>query len=132
LGAEALSAALEGAAQFDNAQFWFSWRDEYWASKWREKIDALGDVVLLEIRDSYFGSGKDIRLYAVPSEYSEVAREQMSKELPRVRRAMRGGSSESSGPRIAITLNLSEAAKQCEGGRSTKFQITKAVAGLDR
>lgn len=78
LRAEALSAALEGAVQFDNAQFWFSWRDEYWASKWREKIDALGDVVLFEIHDSYFGSGKDIRLYAVPSEYSEGAREELS------------------------------------------------------
>ena len=48
LGAEAISAAGRRSTA-DNATFWFSWRDEYWASRWQDKLNARGDVVLLEI-----------------------------------------------------------------------------------
>jgi hypothetical protein len=44
LGAEAISAAFAGVPQLENASLWFSWRDEYWASEWRRRIDALGEV----------------------------------------------------------------------------------------
>ena len=52
LGPEAISAALAGIPQFDNAEIWFHWRDEYWVSRWRKRVDARGVITLLRV--SYF------------------------------------------------------------------------------
>lgn len=112
LGAQAVCGALDGVPQLEGARLWFCWRDEYWASEWRAKLEALGDVTLLEVTDSYIGHGRDLRLYAVPSEYSVAAREQLIAELPRVRRALLAKGSASKYPRVSIALSLARTANQ--------------------
>lgn len=108
LGAEAISTALEGIPALEDSRFWFSWRDEYWASAWRQKIASLGEVTLLKIEKAHFGDGREIHVYAVPSEFSEAARARVLSELPRIRNALLswGGSA-----RVSVTMILSESAQ---------------------
>lgn len=105
LGAEAISTALQGIAALHTASLWFSWRDGYWASAWRQKIAALGEVTLLTIDDSYFGRPRDVRVYAVPSGYSIAARERLLSEFPRVRNALMAGNSSM---QVFVTMSLAE------------------------
>jgi hypothetical protein len=112
LGAQAISVALEGIPVLGDARFWFSWRDEYWASEWREKIEALGQVTLLQVSDCFVSHGRDVRVYAVPSEYSASARERLTAELPRVRRALLAAGDSLGSSRVTVTLNLAEAANR--------------------
>ena len=120
LGAQAISVALEGIDLLGDAKFWFSWRDEYWASEWRQKIKALGQVTLLEIADSYVSHGRDVRVYAVPSEYSVSARERLTAEFPMVRRALLAAGDSLGSSRVTVTLNLAEAANR-------PLQVTPAL-----
>jgi len=54
-GAQAISTALEGAPGLEDARIWFSWRDQFWASEWRQKIAELGEIILLEVGPRYLG-----------------------------------------------------------------------------
>jgi hypothetical protein len=88
LGAERISAALEGVPQLDNAELWFHWRDEFWSSRWRRRVLAGGVVTLLEISFwKYFGRWH-VRVYSVPSEYAQSAREHLENELQRMRQQL--------------------------------------------
>lgn len=109
LGAQAISVALDSVPVLQDARLWFSWRDEYWASEWQQKIAALGEVILLEVADSCLGPGCAVRVYAVPSEYSLAARERLLAELPRVRRVLTDGGASGELPRVRITFDLGEA-----------------------
>jgi hypothetical protein len=109
LGAQAISVALDSVPVLQDARLWFSWRDEYWASEWQQKIAARGEVILLEVADSCLGPGRDVRVYAVPSEYSQAARERLLAELPRVRRVLTDGGTSGELPRLRITFDLGEA-----------------------
>jgi hypothetical protein len=111
LGAQAIVAALGSVPGLEGARLWFSWRDEYWASEWRQKIAALGEVILLEVADSCLGPGRDVRVYAVPSEYSLAARARLLSELPRVRRVLTDGGASGELPRVRITFDLRAAVK---------------------
>src|SRR5882724_6416542 len=62
LGAEALCAALDGIQQFDKALLWFSWRDEFWVSRWRKRLQALGPILLLKISYSEYFGGWNLHL----------------------------------------------------------------------
>jgi hypothetical protein len=108
LGAEAISTALEGIPALEDSRIWFSWRDEYWASAWRQKIASLGEVNLLKIEKACFGDGREIRVYAVPSEYSESARAHVLSEFLRVRNALISGGGSA---RVSVTMILSESAQ---------------------
>jgi hypothetical protein len=111
LGAQAISDALDSVPGLEDARLWFSWRDEYWASEWRQKIAALGEVILLEVADSCLGPGRDVRVYAVPSEYSMAARARLISELPRVRRVLTDGGASGELLRVRITFDLGAAVK---------------------
>ena len=123
LGAGKVSAALEGIPQFENAEIWFSWRDEFWASQWRKRIQERGVVTLL--RASYWDySGRwDFHLYSVPSEYNVFAREHLLGELPRVYRELSGLAGEKR-LAVVVTLNLSEAER---AGKNSKTNLSKTV-----
>ncbi len=108
LGAEAISTALEGIPALEDSRMWFSWRDEYWASAWRQKIASLGEVTLLKIEQAHFGDGREIHVYALPSQYSEAARARVLSEFPRVRQALISGGGS---PRVSVTMNLAESAQ---------------------
>jgi hypothetical protein len=122
LGAEAISAALDGVPQLDNATFSFVWRDEYWASEWRQKLKARGDVKLLEVDHSPLSGERVLRVYSVPSAYSVVARDHLLAELPRVRRKLLAGGRSSGAIRIVVTLSLSKAegAANPQGGANRR------------
>ncbi|MVF14925.1 hypothetical protein FT643_22585 [Ketobacter sp. MCCC 1A13808] len=77
LGAEKISEALNGIPQAGSAVLTFEWRDEFWASKWRERVASLGVVTL--IHASYWDRWDEWRLfvYAVPREYNAAAREHL-------------------------------------------------------
>lgn len=107
LGAEAISNALKGITVLHDASLWFSWRDEYWSSTWRQKIAALGELTLLTIDDSYLGRAREVRVYAVPSGFSIAARERLLSEFPRVRNALIAGDSSM---QVSVTLSLAESA----------------------
>jgi len=109
LGAEAISGALDGVPQLDSATFSFVWRDEYWASEWRQKLKARGHVKLLEVDHSPLSGERVLRVYSVPSDYSVVARDHLLAELPEVRRKLLVGDRPSKALRIVVTLSLSKA-----------------------
>ncbi len=111
LGAQAIVAALGSVPGLEGAQLWFSWRDEYWASEWKQKIAALGEVILMEVADSCLGPGRDVRVYAVPSEYSLAARARLLSELPRVRRVLTDGDASGGSLRVKIIFDLGGAVK---------------------
>lgn len=105
LGAEAMSAAFDGVPQLASASLWFMWRDEYWASRWRQKLESHGEFMLLEVNHSPLSGERVLYVYSVPSDYSVVARERLSAEVPVVRQKLLAGSR----ARIVVTLSLSGA-----------------------
>ena len=110
-GAQAISTALEGAPGLEDARIWFSWRDQFWASEWRQKIAELGEIILLEVGPRYLGEGLDVRAYAVPSEFSMAARERLISESPTLQRALAAGGNRRGSCRILIKLDLATATR---------------------
>ncbi len=115
-GAQAISAALEGVLGLEDARLWFSWRDQFWASEWRQKIAELGDITLLEVGPSYLGEGTDVRAYAVPSDYSMAARERLVSEFPGLRLALAAEPGLQGTPRLSIKLTLATAVRNAPRG----------------
>jgi hypothetical protein len=109
LGAQVISAALDDVPQLEKASLWFQWRDDYWASEWREKLAARGEIRLLEVGFSPLSGERVLYVYSVPSEYSVIAREHLIAELPRVREALLSGRSSSRSARLQVTLRLAVA-----------------------
>ena len=129
LGAEAISEALDGVPHLAKAAIWFDWRDEYWASGWRKKIESRGSVNLLEIGASPLSGEPVVYVYSVPSEYSAVARDHLLAELARVRRQLFAAGQSSKTGGTCVTLNLSEvkAAANSQGGANRR-QPARSVA----
>jgi len=75
LGAEGIPEAFDGIPHLEKATIWFHWRDEYWASIWRRKVENRGSVKLLEVGASPLSGEPVLHVYSVPSEYSCMARE---------------------------------------------------------
>jgi hypothetical protein len=69
IGAEAISAALEGVNQYDLLEIRFSIRDEYWASKYNEKVKNKEKIDILECRYNQIFDEWIIDIASVPSEY---------------------------------------------------------------
>jgi hypothetical protein len=108
LGAEGISEAFEGVPHLEKATIWFDWRDEYWASSWRKKIESRGSVKLLKVVVWPLSGEPVLHVYSVPSEYSSAAREHLLAELPRLRQKLLSGGRAMKTASI-VTLNLSEA-----------------------
>ena len=68
IGAEGISEALNAVPHLENATIWFDWRDEYWASSWRKKLESRGSVKLLEVGVSPLSREPVLHVYSVPSE----------------------------------------------------------------
>lgn len=83
LGAQTLSKSLAGVPQFDQFRLWFSWRDEYWASKYTKKIEEAGAVSILEVmrgRSLCSDLSWDVRIHAVPSDHAARVKEALVEE----------------------------------------------------
>jgi hypothetical protein len=109
LGAEDISEAFADIPHLEHAALWFGWRDEYWCSSWRKKIESRGSVKLLEVGVSPLSGEPVLYVYSVPSEYSLVARGHLLAELPIVRRKLLTAGHAAKAVRIMVTLNLSGA-----------------------
>jgi len=89
VGAESISAAIAGTPQFGQLQLWFSWRDEFWASRYAAKLDAKGVLRLIEVSNTLRFSEWLVRLHAIPSDQKAAAREQLlAVGLPALRRRL--------------------------------------------
>ena len=108
LGAGAISAALEGIPQFDNAEIWFHWRDEYWVSRWRKRLDAHGVITLLRVSYAEYSGHWHVDVYSVPAAYSATAREHLLAELPQIHAQLSTAGMAAKGVRPSVTLSLSE------------------------
>ena len=127
--AEVISEALNGVPHLENATIWFDWRDEYWASSWRKKIESRGPVKLLEVGASPLSGDPVVHVYSVPSEYSMVAREHLLAELPRVRRRLLARGPAAKAAQMAVTLNLAQThAAANPQGRANRRQPVRSRA----
>jgi len=89
VGAESISAAIAGTPQFEELQLWFSWRDEFWASRYATKLNAKGVLRLIEVSNTLRFSEWSVRLHAIPSDHKAAAREQLlAVGLPALRRKL--------------------------------------------
>ena len=93
IGAEALSTALQGVPQYVDLSLIFSWRDTFWASNYREKLKALGQIDIVEIR--YWpaigsaAAGWVISVHAIPVDHARDARQALSSHaLPALKAAL--------------------------------------------
>src|SRR5581483_12282380 len=98
--------AFDAIPYLANATIWFGWRDEYWASSWRKKIESRGVVKLFEVGLSPLSGEPVLYVYSVPSEYSLIAREHLLAELPGVRRELLAGGRVPKRVRWTIEMNL--------------------------
>ena len=126
LGAAEISEVFDAVPHLRNASIWFDWRDEYWASSWRKKIETLGSVKLLEVGASPLSGEPVLHVYSVPSEYSLAAREHLLAELPRVRRKLLDRR-HTANARMAVTLNLSEAGANPQGRANRRQPVRRAT-----
>lgn len=92
-GAEIISAGLEGALHFGDLVLHFSWRDQLWTSKYRQRLLDKGDIEVLELNRprpegiALTGAHWVISLHAVPSEHNAAARTCMQNQiLPALRK----------------------------------------------
>jgi len=109
LGAEAISGALDGIPQFDSAKFWFSWRDEYWASRWRKRLENRGIITLFDVAYAAYLGHWAFRVYSVPSGHTVFARDYLLTDLERVRHELLEAGAESRSFHTAVKLDLSKA-----------------------
>lgn len=70
---------LEGTPQRDDAELAFRWRDEFWESHWRQRIEQHGIITLARAvytpdYSPYFPKWR-IDIYSVPKEYLTPAQE---------------------------------------------------------
>jgi len=72
LGAQAISATLQGVSYVSDLNLHFSWKDIFWASKYHAKIAAQGSIHVL---NASYCQDWTIELCSVPSEYASVVRE---------------------------------------------------------
>ena len=131
IGAQALSEALQGIPQFDDIELWFSWRDEFWVSRWQKRLQARGTLSLLQASYSPH-LGWYLYLYSVPSDYTVSAREHLLAELPRIRRQMSVAASNPNGFITRVTFEMSEidaAAKRNGANRAIYAMVQNRQKG---
>lgn len=110
LGAQKISEALGDIPQAESTVLTFDWKDEFWASSWRERIESLGTVTLIEA--SYWAHRDEWRLfvYSVPREFNVAAREHLlSNGLSDLAVALRRAHGKSEHFRWSIKFSLAAA-----------------------
>ena len=111
LGAEAISAALAGIPQFGNALLWFRWRDEFWVSRWRKRLQAPRPITPAHHRSSdYFGRW-DANFTRVLPIYTVLPGDILHAELPSVHSRLESAGVGARSCHISVTLSLREAEK---------------------
>lgn len=104
IGAEALSNALHGLLEPSGISLLFSWRDEFWASKYQQKLVVGGDIRVLVV--SFFEHWH-ISVNAVPSTDAKLARDLLSEfGLPSLREALQRMSKDADFFRWCATYSL--------------------------
>lgn len=125
IGAQAISEALQGIPQFDEIELWFSWRDEFWVSRWQKRLHARGTLSLLQASySSHFGRWY-VYLYSVPSDCVVSAREHLMAELPQIRAQLSAAASSPNGFIAKVTFDLSkkDAAARREGATRAMYEL---------
>ncbi|MGB1109488.1 MAG: hypothetical protein ACPG4N_03985 [Gammaproteobacteria bacterium] len=79
-----ITEAMRGKPQFEDMELVFHWRDEFWQSRWAERVLNGGVVTLLEAEylvghSPYFPAWK-ITINSVPHEFINVVREYLLNE----------------------------------------------------
>jgi hypothetical protein len=130
LGAEAISAGLEGIPQFDVAEIWFHWRDEYWVSRWRKRLDGHGVITLLRVSYFEYSEHWHIDVYSVPAQYSAMARQHLLAELPRIHAELSAAGPASKRVRLSVAFSLSQidAVVRERGARRALYQMLRNPA----
>ena len=75
LGAKKISDCLGDVPQIEAMRLTFEWRDEFWVSKWRKRINEHGIVTLMEVQYASRSDEWWLFVYSVPSEYNVAARD---------------------------------------------------------
>ena len=75
LGAKTVSEVIGGIPQAENISLCFRWRDEFWVSKWRKRVEERGTVKLVEAHIVLWDNEWRIYIYSVPSDCNMVARQ---------------------------------------------------------
>jgi hypothetical protein len=108
VGAETLSVSLRDAPCFDQLELWFSWKDHYWASDYREKLQSQGSIVVIDVNHY---RGFSIWLHSVPRSHANLARELIrAQALPSLAQALRSSSAEAEGIRWSASFDLASSA----------------------
>ena len=82
IGAEMISKSLDDFEHRQEMELFFSWRGEYWHSKFQEKVKDLGEIRIFECHNSYFNDGMSIYTYAVPSNIKSDVHKAMEEVFP--------------------------------------------------
>lgn len=110
MGAESISNVIGELPQIESTSLTFEWKDEFWSSKWRERINNNGVVTLVEA--TYWSRREEWRLYiyAVPSKYNVAAREYLlTNRLKELGELLRKASSQAGFFNHKIMFNLEDA-----------------------
>lgn len=81
VGAGVISSALQGVPQFSLAAIHFSWKDTFWASRYNEKLKALGQITILDVNYSARWYEWRISVHAVPSAHKQAANAQLQRSF---------------------------------------------------
>ena len=104
VGAEAISAALRDVPFFDELELWFSWKDQFWASEYQEKLESRGPIAVIDARHNLSWT---IRVNSVPRTHASVARELIQEQaLPSLVKALVASSEAASGFRWTAIFDL--------------------------
>ena len=127
VGAQALSEALQGIPQFDEIELWFSWRDEFWVSRWQKRLQARGTLSLLQANYFPHFAGWYVYLYSVPSDCAVSAREHLMAQLPRIRTQLSASASNPSGfiARVSFDLSAVDAAAKRDGATRALYELRR-------
>jgi hypothetical protein len=90
VGAEMISHTLSGVPQFNLLELDFSWKDTFWASKHRARINAAGTITVMEIHAPYRPDDIHwtIRVNSVPSTEGQRVRELLEHALQNLKTRM--------------------------------------------
>ncbi|MFC4820760.1 hypothetical protein [Dokdonella ginsengisoli] len=109
IGAERISSAVRDVPQFGLFQLFFSWRDEFWASRYATKMKSNGAVEVLVVEKTTIWPDWSFRIHAVPSAHALRARSGLDVALPQLREALLEVEAESNWFRFVVAYDLARA-----------------------
>jgi hypothetical protein len=109
IGAMELSSLLSDVPGFDQCEIWFRDRGTYWASDYQKVLKDKGEILALEFTDDNWRRETtliSIKVYAVPTDFGVITREQLLTNLRDPIRKWFNGVINSR-PTFKLNLNLS-------------------------